>query len=667
MERSKIAIVIPAFNESATISAVVTAANQYGITIVVDDASTDSTAELAARHGAIVVTHAKNVGYDGALNSGFIKAVELGCQVVVTVDADGQHEPSLVQRFIDALEAGADVVVGVRNRRQRFAEHIFAWYTKLRYGINDPLCGLKAYKIKIFEALGHFDSYESIGTELMIYAAKKGYQLAQLPFDVRERTGPSKFGRALSGNIKIFNSMIHLVRNSTVYIFIAMVITLYLSPAKFKYFAADIIATVIVLGFLILNSKWKEKIGGFIKPVSPILALLAYAMLQDLVLSNKEGVTYFHDNIYSLIPYFMFYILFKNVDDLNLPSMVLAVLIVPGLVHVGYMYFDIYIKIQNETIILGENGLGFMENIKEAPRVGRRYVSMALLHMLCGAILIKFTPFSPLVKLWGSIFLWLGIFSLALLDARAAYVSVFLACLLLLITIGPQHTWIFCKMIIPNGVKKRAAIVIIILTVLAIGYDAGKSRWHSMAYSIKTAAHDVYDDTQKKEDRHYVSSEYWNEPIDDKCFSEINFRCSVDQSAYLRFSWLITGLQSLIINPFGLGYSNEYFGHLWGVLGDKNKYQQGDSFLSQHIVSFGVPGVSILMVLVLMILWEMRNNVRTGPMNIYLLGIGGLLIICVCRALVDVLNEGLWRYFMALLGMFYGLAHSNNFRDSINK
>lgn len=207
MDRSRIAIVIPALNESASIGPVVAAAKNYGVPIVVDDASTDATAELALRSGAIVVTHLANRGYDGALNSGFSKAAEIGFEVIVTVDADGQHDPSLIQRFVDALNAGADVVIGVRSRRQRLAEHAFAWYTKLRYGIDDPLCGMKAYRTTIFTSLGHFDSFGSIGTELAVFAARTGRPISQLPFKVREREGSSRFGRALSGNLKILRAM----------------------------------------------------------------------------------------------------------------------------------------------------------------------------------------------------------------------------------------------------------------------------------------------------------------------------------------------------------------------------------------------------------------------------------------------------------------------------
>jgi len=206
--QKRVCIVIPALNESATIVGIVKAAGIYGVPIVVDDGSTDVTAKLAIQAGAVVTSHEKNRGYDGALNSGFKKAAELRSDVIITVDADGQHDPSLIQKFIDAIDSGADVVIGIRSRRQRLAEHLFAWYTTLRFGIKDPLCGMKAYRVIVYNALGHFDSYGSIGTELMIFAAKKGFRLSQISFDVRERKGQSRFGKVLAGNYKIIRAMI---------------------------------------------------------------------------------------------------------------------------------------------------------------------------------------------------------------------------------------------------------------------------------------------------------------------------------------------------------------------------------------------------------------------------------------------------------------------------
>lgn len=207
MERHRIAIVIPAFNEAATIGAVVSNAAQYGAPIVVDDGSGDETGKLATAAGASVVTHPVNRGYDQAINSGFTRAEMLGCEYVVTMDADGQHDPTILADFIQALDDGGDVVVGIRDRRQRLAEHIFAWVALAKWGLCDLLCGMKAYRIGVYKELGHFDSYDSIGTELAIYAARSGKSIVQLPVETRARIDAPRIGGTFSTNLRLLRAL----------------------------------------------------------------------------------------------------------------------------------------------------------------------------------------------------------------------------------------------------------------------------------------------------------------------------------------------------------------------------------------------------------------------------------------------------------------------------
>lgn len=208
MERYSLAIVIPAFNEAKTISAIVESLLIYGTVIVVDDGSDDDTAKIAEQAGAIVIKHTLNLGYDGALNSGFEKAISLECEVIMTFDADGQHSVSVIDDFLSEIESGADVVVGIRNRRARFSESIFSFISKKLWNIDDPQCGMKAYRSKLVKRLGHFDSYGSIGTELCIFAAKNNFKIAQVQFEAEERTDEPRFGNFWIANWKIFRAII---------------------------------------------------------------------------------------------------------------------------------------------------------------------------------------------------------------------------------------------------------------------------------------------------------------------------------------------------------------------------------------------------------------------------------------------------------------------------
>jgi glycosyltransferase involved in cell wall biosynthesis len=207
VDRSRVAIVIPALNEERTIAGVVTAVSAFGRAIVVDDGSTDATGALAAAAGAEVVRHAVNRGYDAALDSGFAAASRAGCDCIVTVDADGQHRPALIDEFLRAIDGGADVVVGVRDRRQRFGEHAFAVVGRRLWGIDDPLCGMKAYRTGVYRALGHFDAYGSIGTELCLFAVRRGMRIMQVPVATRDRLDQPRFGRRWSANLRILRAL----------------------------------------------------------------------------------------------------------------------------------------------------------------------------------------------------------------------------------------------------------------------------------------------------------------------------------------------------------------------------------------------------------------------------------------------------------------------------
>lgn len=208
MERSEVAIVIPAFNEAAMIKRIVESVSVYGQPIVVDDCSVDETATLAKIAGAIVVRHDTNRGYDGALSSGFAEADRRGFSYVVTFDADGQHNVVLVGDFLVQLGKGFDLVLGVRPYYARFAEYLFALYSRLRFGVRDPLCGMKGYRMSLYRARGWFDSYRSIGTELALYGLREKRSFIQLPVPISERNGAPRFARLWKANYRILRALV---------------------------------------------------------------------------------------------------------------------------------------------------------------------------------------------------------------------------------------------------------------------------------------------------------------------------------------------------------------------------------------------------------------------------------------------------------------------------
>lgn len=140
---SNIAIVIPCYNESATLAPIVRICSKFGTVMVVDDGSSDGSDRVAREAGGLVLQTAGRTGYDGAIEYGLRAAYDRGFDIVITLDADGEHDPELVADFIAAHAAGADLVVGIRPRPQRLAEWLVCGYCNWRYGIKDILCGMK--------------------------------------------------------------------------------------------------------------------------------------------------------------------------------------------------------------------------------------------------------------------------------------------------------------------------------------------------------------------------------------------------------------------------------------------------------------------------------------------------------------------------------------------
>src|ERR1035441_1615641 len=118
LEPTTCAAVIPCFNESASITALVAAVRgQFPSVLVVDDGSTDDTAGRARAAGAVVVRHELNLGKGAALKTGLSRALKLGCEWAVTLDGDGQHAPEDLPALLrGASQTGACGITATRTR-----------------------------------------------------------------------------------------------------------------------------------------------------------------------------------------------------------------------------------------------------------------------------------------------------------------------------------------------------------------------------------------------------------------------------------------------------------------------------------------------------------------------------------------------------------------------
>lgn len=213
MGKQKITAVIPALNEEETISDVLKGIRPYvDEVILVDDGSTDKTAEIAQRENVTVLSNGKNVGYEQSIDRGFALGVARGATILLTFDGDGQHNPKDIPGIIEPILKGeADVVVGARPHYPRITEHLFAIIARKKAGIEDPLCGLKAYCVDVYKDIGYFDKNSSIGVQFIFDAKKKGYRIAQRKVSIKERKDISRFGRSIVANWKILKAIVRTI------------------------------------------------------------------------------------------------------------------------------------------------------------------------------------------------------------------------------------------------------------------------------------------------------------------------------------------------------------------------------------------------------------------------------------------------------------------------
>jgi glycosyltransferase involved in cell wall biosynthesis len=197
-----IAVVIPAYNEAPTVSAVVAGipAELAGLAtevIVVVDGATDATAAEAASAGALVCDIPVNRGQGLVFILGYWLARVRGAQVIATIDADGQYEPLELERLVEPIVAGrADFVNGSRRLGTelttdpvRHAGVIFFGALVsllLRQRITDPACGLRAMRANVSSAVT-LEQTQYQTSELLIATAMSGFRVIEVPTSMRDR------------------------------------------------------------------------------------------------------------------------------------------------------------------------------------------------------------------------------------------------------------------------------------------------------------------------------------------------------------------------------------------------------------------------------------------------------------------------------------------------
>lgn len=193
----KIAVGLPAFNEEKNIASIITRIGKITDTIIVcNDGSSDLTGEIASKMGAIVITHDKNLGYGAAIRSLFLKAKELDVDVLVTFDADGQHDVNDIENVVKPiLEKKSDLVIGSRfldNSKDDVPSYRKAGIkiitkltnVSLKEKISDSQSGFRSYSKDVLSKIVPSDYGMGVSSEILIKASNNDFRIAEVPIKI---------------------------------------------------------------------------------------------------------------------------------------------------------------------------------------------------------------------------------------------------------------------------------------------------------------------------------------------------------------------------------------------------------------------------------------------------------------------------------------------------
>ena len=215
----KITIGIPAYNEEKNIAKIIIKLKKITDSIIVcDDGSSDMTSEIAKNLGVIVISHKKNMGYGAAIRTIFEKSAEIGSDILVTFDADGQHRIEDVSRVLHPLENNeADIVIGSRflgkqsnvpNYRKLGIKVITqVTNSSLKTKLTDSQSGFRAYSKHVLSKISLSEIGMGISTEILIKASSEGLRITEVPITILYSGDTSTHNPVSHGTSVLFSTI----------------------------------------------------------------------------------------------------------------------------------------------------------------------------------------------------------------------------------------------------------------------------------------------------------------------------------------------------------------------------------------------------------------------------------------------------------------------------
>ena len=220
-EKQTIIVGMPAYNEEKYIGSVILQARQFADeVVVVDDGSSDHTAQVARLAGATVIQHERNSGYGATVQTVLAEAKKRNPEVLVLLDADGQHNPEEISSLVNAIYDGSDVAIGSRKKKsedipayRKFGQNIISYFTRVlsRSTLSDTESGFRAFSKKAINVLEPKERGMAISAETISEATAKGLKIAEVPISaIYTRDGstlnPIKHGMGVLNRVLVMIS-----------------------------------------------------------------------------------------------------------------------------------------------------------------------------------------------------------------------------------------------------------------------------------------------------------------------------------------------------------------------------------------------------------------------------------------------------------------------------
>jgi glycosyltransferase involved in cell wall biosynthesis len=219
----RIVVVIPAYNEERCVGSMVLKSLMVADhVIVVDDGSTDATAQVAEAAGALVLQHDENQGKGVALNTGFAAARQIAADVIVTLDGDGQHRPEELPDLVaPVLASHADIVIGSRYldpdgnnevpRHRMWGHRVFNWLTNTLSGtqVTDSQTGYRAFSPRAAKAINFAANGFAVESEMQFLARQRELEVAEVAVNIDYVDKPKR--PVAAHGLSVLNGILRLV------------------------------------------------------------------------------------------------------------------------------------------------------------------------------------------------------------------------------------------------------------------------------------------------------------------------------------------------------------------------------------------------------------------------------------------------------------------------